>query len=330
MNPFLYLGAAITAAMLVPSYLWTVYNEFSTYDYHSSRISFLRIQVDSFFREVLGSMMYNNPVNVVLIVMGCRYMYINRSRFAGTGYSILWWLGFPLIGTVLLLSVCNDTLPHWSGPAYTTLIPLAALWLRNKYKAIDHETVKRMPVVIKWALGLITGGLLTAVALINYWPGSLGRTQLPAYGKGDVTLDMSGWRQFGHRFINLNRNNQQADPSFSPVCIFADYWFPAAHLDFYVGTPLHMPVRAVGNMGDIHHFAWLNKRLPSLSIGANAYYITVSNFYEPPPPELGRCFQSTTLPVLVKQERSGAVVRYFYIYRLLHYMGGLPDNGIIK
>jgi hypothetical protein len=186
-----------------------------------------------------------------------------------------------------------------------------------------------MPVVVKWALALTTGVLFIAVVAINYWPGSLGSTQLPAFGKGDVTLDMSGWRQFAHRFSDMNHNYQLADPHFSPACIFADYWFPAAHLAFYAGGPLHMPVRAIGSMNDIHHFAWLNQRLPPIQAGANAYYITVSNFYEPPPPALSRYFQSITPPVLIKQERSGQTVRYFYIYRLLHYVGGLPKNGVI-
>ena len=34
---------------------------------------------------------------------------------------LLWWLGLPLIFTVLLLAVFNDTLPHWSGPGFTRL-----------------------------------------------------------------------------------------------------------------------------------------------------------------------------------------------------------------
>jgi hypothetical protein len=325
-SPFLYIAAGITVAMLIPSYLWTVHNEFSTYDYHSSRISFQHLQEDSFLRELIGAMLYNNPVNVVLVILGLRYVYKNRRQFAGTGYTALCWLGFPLIATVLLLSVCNDTLPHWSGPAYTTLIPFAALFVRQQ---LGSSATARLPVVVRWALALTMGVLLTAVALINYWPGSLGKPALPAYGRNDVTLDMSGWRQFGHRFAALHAGNLQQYPLFSPACIIADYWFPAAHLDFYVGPGVHLPVRAVGSMGDIHHFAWLNRRLPPLHTGADAYYITVSNFYEPPQAALRACFQQVSLPVLVPQQRSGHVVRYCYVYRLLHYRGGLPATGLL-
>jgi hypothetical protein len=87
---------------------------------------------------------------------------------------------------------------------------------------------------------------------------------------------------------------------------------------------------AVGSMGDIHHFAWLNQYVRPLCNNANAYYITVSNFYEPPPVELTRYFESVSRPTLISQERSGHVVRYFYVYLLMHYRGGLPQNGIIK
>jgi hypothetical protein len=83
-------------------------------------------------------------------------------------------------------------------------------------------------------------------------------------------------------------------------------------------------------MGDIHHFAWLNQRLQPLRKDANAYYITVSNFYEPPVAPLSNYFQSVSAPNLISQERNGSIVRYFYIYRLMHYRGGLPATGIVS
>lgn len=324
-NPFLYFSVLITAVMLVPSYLWAVHNNFSTYNYHSSRIGFQHVQVDSFLRELIGSVCYNNPVNIVLLISACLYLRKKPGAFARTGYDVLWWLALPLIGTVLLIAVFNDTLPHWSGPAYTTLVPVTALFIQDK-----RHKVQTTPVAIRWALGTITGALIIAVLIINYWPGSLGEQQMPAYGKHDVTLDMTGWRQFERKFSDVYTKDKQEQGAEAPVRIFADYWFPAGHLAFYVGRPLHIPVMATGSMGDIHHFAWLNRRLSSLAVNANTYYITISNFYEPSPPELSRCFESVSDPTLIAQERSGHIVRYFYIYRLLHYRGGLPASGVIK
>ncbi|HJU46039.1 MAG TPA: glycosyltransferase family 39 protein, partial [Chitinophagaceae bacterium] len=68
-NPFLYLAALITALMLIPSLLWTINNKMSTIDYHGSRIIIRHFQFDSFTRELFGSFAYNNPVNVVVLVI---------------------------------------------------------------------------------------------------------------------------------------------------------------------------------------------------------------------------------------------------------------------
>jgi len=287
--------------------------------------------------------LYNNPVNVVLLITGCLYLTKKPRAFAGTGIAVLWWIGLPLIGTVLFLAVFNDTLPHWSGPAYTTLIPVTALLMQGKsaigsrQSAVKQRTDRqstiadsRLPIAVRWALGVTGSVLPVVIMLINFWPGSLGSKEMPAFGKYDVTLDMTGWRQFERKFSNVYTKDIQQQLIDSSTCIFADYWFPAAHLWFYTGKPLQIPVMAVGSMGDIHHFAWLNQYVPPFRNNANAYYITVSNFYEPPPAELSRYFESVSKPTLISQERSGHVVRYFYIYRLIHYRGGLPRNGIIK
>ena len=147
---------------------------------------------------------------------------------------------------------------------------------------------------------------------------------MPEFGKHDVTLDMSGWRQFRD---SLQTYRQDAPV---PACIFANYWFPGGHLDYYVSGPLQLPVRVVGPLQDIHHFAWLNPILPDLKKGQHAWYVTVSNFYSPPPIELTAHFDSCYLIKRIPQYRSGQIVRYFYVYALVDYRGGLPGNGILR
>ncbi|MBA4166242.1 MAG: glycosyltransferase family 39 protein [Chitinophagaceae bacterium] len=310
-NPFLYLSGLITLAMLVPSFLWTLSNHFSTYNYHSARVHFEGMHPESFFREIAGEILYSNPVNYVLLVVA-----LLRYRRKRTDVALLKWFSFPLIITVLIISLFNDTLPHWNGPAFVTLIPFTALHLRN----LSARTAK-LPLEIRSAMGLLITSVCVCIGIINYWPGSLGARQLPELGKNDVTLDMSGWRQL-HDSLK-NRLTTEAS-------IFTPYWFPGGHLTVYVGQPLHLPVRVVGTLNDIHHFAWLNPSYPSLPIDANAWYITVSNFYKPPSAGLMSYFQKTGQPLLIPQYRSGIVVRYFYIYPLLHYKGGLPANGILQ
>ena len=305
-NPFLYISALITVGMLVPSFLWTISNEMSTVDYHGSRILIRHFQFDSFIRELLGSFAYNNPLNVILLVAALIALKRRLKK-----YSLLLWLGLPLILTVLFLSLFNDTLPHWSGPGYTSLLLLTAVYLNE----LDSRKVK------KWtgaSISLTTGALFIAICIINYWPGTLGSKSMPGFGKHDVTLDMSGWRDFGKDFSKFYEDDKQT-ATVAPRFIFSNYWFPAAHLDFYVARPLGLHLKAVGDINAIHHFAWLNEKLPELNAGEDAYYISISNFYEPVPEAITKQFSEVSAPVSIPQKRNGKIARYFYVYRLKGY-----------
>lgn len=304
-SPFLYIAVLITAAMLIPSVLWTFNAKMSTVDYHGSRILIRHFQFDSFIRELLGSFGYNNPVNVVLLVIS-----LIAIRKQPGPLALVLWLGLPLIGTVLFLSLFNDTLPHWSGPAYTTLILVTAWWL-------SEEPFLKTQRLLKASISLCAGALILATAIINYWPGTLGQKSTPGYGKHDVTLDMSGWASFGKQFRAF-REKDNINTRF----IFSNYWFPAAHLDFYVARPAGMYVKAVGNLNDIHHFAWLNAKLPEIKAGEDAYYIAISNFNDPVPDAVVHSFKSVSEPAIISGFRNGHLARYFYVYRLNGYQPG--------
>lgn len=305
-NPFLYMAVIITAAMLIPSVLWTINTKMSTVDYHGSRIAIRHFQLDSFIREVFGSFAYNSPINVILLIIA-----LIKFRGRMKAYSLILWLGLPLILTVLFLSLFNDTLPHWSGPAYTTLLLITAGHLSE----INFQKAKKW---ITASVSLTTVALLIAISIINYWPGTIGKTEMPDFGKHDITLDMSGWKNFGKDFEKFYKEDSIHSNN-KPRFIFSNYWFPAAHLDYYVARPLHINVRAFGNINDIHHFAWLNAKLPELNHGDDAYYIAISNFNDPVPEALKAEFSSISEPVVIPQVRSGKPARYFYVYRLKGY-----------
>lgn len=311
-NPFLYLGALLTIAIITPSFLWSFSNQMGTYDYHSERVTIRHLQLDSFIREMVGSFFYNSPVNVSLLI-GALIAFRKQLQ----SVAVLLWLGLPLIITVLFLSLFNDTLPHWSGPGYTTLILVTALHLSEKSLSFSAG-------ITRWSM-IITGVALAAsICLINYWPGTLGSRQKEEFGKHDVTLDMSGWSAFGKDFAAMYRK----DPATAhPRFIFNNYWFPAAHLDFYVAKPLGLQLKAVGSLHNIHHFAWLNQKLPELKPGEDAYFISISNFNDPVPEELAKKFGKISEAVLIPQMRSGKEARYFYVYRLIGFKAEQATNN---
>jgi len=310
-HPSLYAGMGISLLLLAPSLWWTFGNHFSNYNYHSARVNFRHLHMDSLFREIAGELLYNNPVNTFLLVLS---MLLFRKNYNGA--VLLKWLSLPLILTVIGISLFNDTLPHWSGPAYSSLTPLTALYLRTNIIG------SAIPRAVRWSLSIAAAALVISVLIINGYPGTLGEKKMPEWGRGDVTLDMSGWRQI------TDSLQQHLGPD-TPASLITNFWFPGGHLDFYASHQLGIPVRVVGSLNDIHHFAWLNPKLAPLQQGQNAWFITLSNFLKKPPPLLLSCFRNTAAPLAIPQFRSGRIVRYLYLYRLEGYTGGLPQDGIL-
>ncbi|MFT3824814.1 MAG: glycosyltransferase family 39 protein [Chitinophagaceae bacterium] len=321
-RPGLYIALLLCVIIILPSFLWTWGHKFSTVAYHSSRISFLHHwQPDSFFSALGGSVLYMNPL-VYILILTTLVATVKRKLVMHTQDKwLLLWLGFPLIMVVAFMSLFNDTLPHWSGPGYVTLLGLTAVYLDRRYDG-------KIPSILKWATGITGGGTVIAMLMVLYWPGSLGSTQLPDYGKHDVTLDMCGWRQFQQRFDAFLKEDTSAKRG-KPY-IFTDYWFPGGHLSYYVARPMNATLKVTGSQEDIHHFAWLNEYNSDLTTGADAWYINISNFYNSPPTVLTKYFKKVSVPVAIPQYRNGFIVRYFYLYKLIGYNGGIPANGILK
>jgi Dolichyl-phosphate-mannose-protein mannosyltransferase len=312
-NPYLYLSMLLCLGVLVPSINWTIEHHFNTINYHQSRLQFKNIRLSSFMRELVGEILYNNPVVVVLMVIG---LWKSRAAVAEgqkKPFSLLQWLSLPLICTSLLLSLWNDTLPHWSGVAYCTLLPVAAVYLR---KSLSQE---RLPRIVKLALGFSMVAIFAIAIAVNFFPGTIGGKDLPKFGKDDPTLDMSGFRAFARDFSAANGSGH--------FVVISDYWFPAAHFNFYL--PKEYTVLAVGPLQDIHHFAFINTPVNNLREGDDAFFVTVSNFYNPPSERLTRSFSAVRLQRKIPQRRNGKIARYFYVFALKGYRGGIAADGVM-
>ncbi|HEX4851074.1 MAG TPA: glycosyltransferase family 39 protein, partial [Puia sp.] len=318
-SPFLYLSAFVTVLIISPIFWWNFQNHFITYSFHGSRVGFFgkKLDTDSLLQQIFGSLFYNNPVSVIIYVIAL--VSIARKGIAiRTEYIRLYLLlGFPLIIVLLVMSMFNETLPHWSGPAYITIMLLAAGWLSSK----NISSVKT-PRSILIALGLFLFVVIVALPAIKWVPVQLGSQEERIRGKGDVTLDMSGWDKFSSQFDSLYRNDAATGKMKKDAFILSDYWFPAAHLDYYLATPMHIPFLAAGKLVDIHHYAWLNKERPAFTSGSDAYFIYPSNYYGPPREELRQLFRQVEDSVIIVQYRSRIHVRNFVIYRMHDYLGG--------
>lgn len=140
------------------------------------------------FTELGGQFLYNNPFVFVFVWLAVMAVMRNKQRMRHEPNRLLLWLGMPLIVLFLFFSLFRPTLPHWTGPAYNTLLLLAAARLSSAKRLLfPWQAVAALSLL----LVIITlGSLQVKYGLIPV------RDQQPYHllGKNDVTLDMYGWR----------------------------------------------------------------------------------------------------------------------------------------
>lgn len=310
LNWRLYAGVAVTLVCVLPIVYWNVINDFITYRYHSERVTHTTIQWDMLGREVGGEFAYQNPVIFILIVISVIAILRRRIRFNRKKASVwLLCMSLPMILLFWGVSLLNPTLPHWSGPAYIPLFFVGALYLEQR----SHQLI---PDFLKVAASLVIIVLITGVALIRLSPVNFGSHEKENYGEYCPTLDLSGWKNFSNDFAVKVKEEESRGLMKIHSPIIVNKWFPGGHLEFYTTRATGLPVIAVGNLEDIHKFAWLNKERQLLQLGDDAWSVVPSNLPLNVQESYGTYFTTISNPDTIKQIRNGGVVRYFYVYRL--------------
>ncbi|RFM25802.1 ArnT family glycosyltransferase [Deminuibacter soli] len=324
-NPWLYISFVVCFAIALPIFFWNYDNNFITYQFHSQRVGthHLQFQSDSFLREIVGEIMYNNPINFVLTAIAVTLFLKRKPQHASPFMKASLLIALPMIGVLIGMSMFNDTLPHWSGPAYVTLIPLVAIHFSPRC-----APERTMPRSAGYAMGLLMVTLVGAILLVNHFPGTLSnkKTAINA-GSGDFTLDMYGWDQTAKQMALIEQRDVAAGKMAPGSVFISNKWFPAAHTDYYIARPLGMKVIGMGNMFDLHHYVWMNTYAMQQegSQLRDAYCIVPSNYNSDVrglySGEFAHIDSVGTYPVL----RGGKVCRYFSVYRLKNFHGTVPE-----
>lgn len=314
LKPQFYIAIVITAIVFSPIIWWNINNHFVTWNYHGNRVAIhdTHIDIDSFMQALLGQIFYNNPVNV-FIVCAAIYFY-RRNEFMGNRmYHLLLFLGLPIIMITSIISLFDNVLPHWSGPGFLTLNFVAAAYLDER----SSPEIK-YPMILKGSLAVIFLAISIGVGVINFFPGTLGSKEEMKYGSGDFTLDLCGWRDFKKQYETWLQQEDNGD-RYGKLKFVCNEWFPAAHIGYYVAWPLHTDVIGVGNLNDLHNFAWLNKNRMDLKRGEDALCIVPSNYSFNVQEIYESEFSSVTEQKKFTIFRSGKVARYFTVYLLKDY-----------
>ncbi|WP_185965886.1 glycosyltransferase family 39 protein [Flavobacterium sp. ZT3R18] len=345
-NGSLYLAVLITVLIISPILIWNIENHFITYTYHSQRVTIKKeINPSSFFREFLGGVFYNNPINYFLIVCSLIAAWKNKIDMAKPVKRLLLLLSLPLIVLLLFISIYRDTLPHWSGPAFVTLLILASCYISNEThikekfssdeikkwvpdnqnlntfsEEIEKNTNSLLKKLVYSSCLLISTIVFSGIILINFYPGTIGNKDEKSLGKKDFTLDMYNWEFYKNEFEKVRDNDIQSGRT-KTTFILNNKWFPGAHIDNYIAQPLGLDFIALGKLEDIHTYAWLNSYRKQLKIGDDAYFITVSNSFSDPKELYKKSFKKINSPVIIKQFRNKKPTRNMLVYLLQDYSG---------
>ena len=162
-KPQLYVAFLITLIVISPIFFWNMRYDFATFRFHSSRIDVdeLIFQWKSFFKELASEIGFNNPVNFFLI-LSALIAWHRKKLWYQPALAIYTFIGLPLIALLLFISIFrNVTLPHWSGPAYVSLMPMAGIGLA-------HTSQRVFPNILKWCLGIFLVAYLAYVSVIFF------------------------------------------------------------------------------------------------------------------------------------------------------------------
>lgn len=310
-NGYLYAGIFTTLLCIAPIVYWNIQYDFITYRFHSERVTpGFQWNVEALLREIAGSFAYQNPINFVLYVSMGVAMLRKKFEMPQKGITpLLLFFSLPLIIIFLIIATQRETLPHWNGPAYLPLLILTAIWLGEKYPL-------KLPRSVKASLALTGSILLLGIAWIRFAPFTIGEKKQESFGQYDFTLDMYGWRQLGTQFKTIYERDRKKGIVKQDVKLITHKYFPAAHLDYYVARPLHLPLIAIGSLTDIHIYAWLNNDRKALQPGENAYCIVPSNYPSHPQTLFRDYFEDIRCTDTITIYRGGKPVRYGFVYLL--------------
>lgn len=325
----LYVSGIISLCIFSPVMIWNIQNNFISFTFHGDRVSpAWELRPDYFFTEIGGQVAYNNPLNIILIIIALIALF-KGNDFVNAKYKwVLLLNAIPLWLLFTGFSLFRSTLPHWSGPAFLSLIVIAAAYWAERMDAqnLSDEKIVR-PLRIVLPLYFLAFLLVAALYLINYSPFTLGKKdEIKNFGEYDFTQDMYGYDQVGEAFKKIAEREESNGSMAKGSELVSNKWFPGAHLDFYVAQPNDRNLFLMSDLNAIHKYAWINQQRGGLQKEKNYYHIAVSNYYTDPMEIFGNYFDKIEAMDTVKIMRGGEVMRYAFFYRLKNYNGRFDER----
>jgi hypothetical protein len=314
-KPQLYIALLITIVIISPIFFWNMQYDFATFRVHSNRVDVdeLVFQWRYFFKELASQIGFNNPVVFFLVITALVSFYRGRVSYQ-PALAIYTLIGIPLAFLLLFVSIFrNVTLPHWSGPAYVSLMPLAAIYLAEHSK-------KLFPKILRWGLGIFLVVYLGYSAVIKCYPGTYGSHKEENFGYGDITLDMYGWREASLQFDSLYKDDVGRNMMPANAAMVTTNWW-GAHVEYYFARPSGLRMVGLGNPQRLNEYLWINKwRRREVDLN-NAYCIIPADDKYRVPFDF---YEAKELALIITIDRNGSPAHKFSVYRLRRLKKGVP------
>jgi len=314
-KPQVYVAFLITVFVVCPIFFWNIKYDFATFRFHGSRVDVDQfiVQWGHFFKELASQVGFNNPVNFFLIVSALIAFFRKRIQ-QHPALSIFIFIGIPFAILLLTISLFrNVTLPHWSGPAYVSMIPLAAVWLA------DHSS-DSFPKILRWGLGIFLFIYIGYSMAVKFYPGTYGSQKMENYGRGDITLDMYGWRIGATRFDSLFKDDVSKNKMPANAAMVTSHWW-GAHVEYYFARPNQLKMIGLGHPWHLNEYLWTNKwRTTETDLNSAYFIVPVDDRYSLP----SAFYQSVEKALVLDVNRGGALAHRFLVYRLKGLKKAIP------
>ncbi len=329
---YVWAAAFIALACFLPVIIWNLNNDFISFTFHTDRVEMKDhiFRFGSFATEIAGEVLYNNPITVALTIAAIIAFFKGKLETKNNTGLILILIALPLIVTFLGISLFRSTLPHWTGPAYLTLIPLTALWIRKKTKTGFEGKLFPKPIIFGAAFLIIVISL--AVTQLNYnifFNKGISPETGKRLGIKDITLDMYGWHQLNKKFTVLYQKDLTEHITDSNTVIISHRWFPAANLDYYVASHNGIRVMTMAPLERTHKYAWITKKRGGYKLGMDAYFISSSYDFMDPKVIYSEYF-TISKPDTIPIYRQSLLVKYFYVWKLKDLKKLPPSDYLIE
>lgn len=328
-SKWLYGSIVLSFLVSIPILIWNIQNDFISFTFHSDRVGVVGYSFNPnyLFTELLGELLYNNPVNYILIVISLVLVFRKKIFFNKQYRQIILLNSLPLIILFIGFSFFRSTLPHWTAPAVTSLIFLVAIWMNQ----IAQNNKK---ILIPWPIKLSVS-LLLIILLIGYLQINHGIIKIESsseyqkLGSEDPSLDLFGYDQIGEEFALIVERDKMNGIVNNDAFMIGSNWFPLANYDYYAASPIGMKSFGIGSLDKIHKYAWINEINGGLKLGMDAYYITDSREFHEPIEYFGEYFESIESADTIQIYRGGEIAKRAFVFRLKN-LESIPKSVLVK